>query len=327
VPSTRTDDGVAPAGVRYSVVVPVYGNRDTLDALVDRLEAIAEGLAGTLEAVFVVDGSPDDSHAVLLARLAGARIPAQVVSHSRNFGAFPAIRTGLAAARGEYIGVMAADLQEPPELMREFFLALETGTADVAVGRRVARADPGVSSRMSRVYWSLYRRYVIREIPPGGVDVFAVNRRVARQLLALEETNSSLVGLLFWVGFRRIEVPYARLARTSGSSGWTLRKKVRYLSDSVFSFTDLPVRVLRWVGALGTVLTLVAGVVVIGAWASGRVSVAGYTPLMLVLLLSTFVVLFALGVLGSYVYRVFENTKGRPIAVVSEVEYFGDPGA
>jgi glycosyltransferase involved in cell wall biosynthesis len=321
VPSRPTE---SPEHVTFSVVIPVYGNRETLPLLLERLEDLSRHLPGPMEAVFVVDGSPDDSYAVLSRLVPGARIPTQLISHSRNFGAFPAIRTGMSAARGDYVGVMAADMQEPPELMIEFFRALYEDRADVAVGRRESRDDPAVSSALSRLYWSAYRRHIIRDLPPGGVDVFAVNRHVVDQLMRLNESHSSLVGLLYWVGFRRVEIPYSRLERAEGKSGWTFRKKVRYLTDSVFSFTDLPVKVLTLIGALGTIVTTVAGLIVLVAWATGNIDATGYTPLMLVLLLSTFVILFGLGVVGSYVWRIYENSKSRPNAIVATSERFGE---
>lgn len=307
----------------FSVVVPVYGNNATLALLLRRLEELAGGLPGPLEAVFVVDGSPDDSYDVLQSLLPGARIQTQLLSHSRNFGSFPAIRSGMGAARGDHIGVMAADLQEPPELMVEFFRALHGGVADVAVGRRESRNDPQLSALLARSYWSFYRRHVIRDIPPGGVDVFAVTRRAADQILSLNELHSSLVGLLYWVGYRRVEIPYSRLERTEGKSGWTFRKKVRYLSDSVFSFTDLPISVLTSIGAVGTVVTLAVGIAVLVGRLTGNIVVPGYSALMLVLLFSTFVILYGLGVVGSYVWRIYENTKGRPTAIVAEARRFG----
>lgn len=299
----------------YSVVIPVYLNEGTLGAVIARLEEVSARLPSPLEAVFVVDGSPDGSLLVLERLLPKAAIPSQLVVHSRNFGSFPAIRTGLAAARGAYIGVMAADLQEPPELMEEFFKSLQSGEADVAVGRREARADPAVSSLLSRTFWSLYRRAINPEIPPGGVDVFGCTKQVAERLLALDEAHSSLVGLLYWVGFRRAEIPYSRAARTEGKSGWTLRKRIRYLLDSVFSFTDIPISVLSTVGFVGSLLTTLVGLIVLVSWLTGSIKEVGYTPLMLVMLFSTFVLLGGLGVVGSYVWRTYENSKHRPVAV------------
>ena len=310
------------AEVRYSVVVPVYGNEDTLGALIARLGEVASRLDGPMEAVFVVDGSPDGSLLVLRRLLPDAPFRSQLMAHSRNFGSFAAIRTGMAAARGEYLGVMAADLQEPPELMEAFFAHLRDGSADIAVGRREARADPAVTSLASRVFWGVYRRTINPAIPRGGVDVFACTREVAGELLRLDEAHSSFVGLLYWVGFRRVEVPYERAPRSVGKSGWTFHKRVRYLLDSVFSFTDIPISVLSTVGMLGGLLTTIAAVIVFVGWATGHIDNPGYTPLMLVLLFSTFTLLSGLGIVGSYVWRTFENSKARPGAIPMSAEEF-----
>lgn len=312
-----------PAGTPlYSVVVPVYGNEGTLGALIARLGEVAGRLEAPMEAVFVVDGSPDGSVHVLRRLLPEAGFAAQIVVHSRNFGSFPAIRTGLAVARGRFLGVMAADLQEPPELMEAFFTHLRTGEVDVAVGRRESRADPALTSLASRTFWSVYRRTINPAIPRGGVDVFGCTREVATQLLKLDEAHSSLVGLLYWVGYRRAEVPYERAPRTVGTSGWSFRKRVRYLLDSVFSFTDIPISLLSTVGAVGGLLTTLAAVVVFVGWATGGIVNPGYTPLMLVLLFSTFTILSGLGIVGSYVWRTYENSKGRPLAIPMSVEVF-----
>lgn len=310
------------APVQYSIVIPVYGNESTLGALIERLTEVAARLDGPTEAVFVVDGSPDGSLAVLHRLLPRARMRSQLVVHSRNFGSFPAIRTGLAIARGQYLGVMAADLQEPPELMEAFFSRLASGECDVAVGRRESRSDPAMSSIASRTFWWLYRRVVNPAIPRGGVDVFGCTREVADQLLRLDEAHSSLVAQLYWIGYRRAEVPYERRPRPSGTSGWTFRKRVRYLLDSVFAFTDIPISLLTTVGFVGGALTTVAALVVFVGWAMGRIVDPGYTPLMLVLLFSTFTLLSGLGIVGSYVWRTFENSKARPVSIAMSVEGF-----
>ncbi len=122
-------------------------------------------------------------------------------------------------------------------------------------------------------------------MPRGGVDVFGCNLVVRDALLSLDESNSTLVGLLFWLGFRRENVPYERLARKHGTSGWNFRRKYRYLLDSAFSFTDLPIEVLTGVGAVGVLISMVLAVVVLIMRLAGRIAVLGYTPLMLLLLL------------------------------------------
>lgn len=310
-------------GYRYSVVIPVFRNAETLPEVVARLVELSSNRQGAIEAVFVVDGSPDDSLEVLRSLLRRASLSAQVVSLSRNFGSFPAIRVGLTVARGQFIGVMAADLQEPFDLLGEFFERLETGTCDIVVGARVGRDDPAAASWAAGVYWRIYRKFVNREIPEGGVDVFGCTQEVARELSALREVHTSLVGLLYWVGFRREYVPYRRVARTAGESGWTFGRKFRYLLDSIYAFTDLPITVLQVVGVIGMGASLIVGLIVLVGWLIGAVRQPGYTPLMIVILASTSAVLLGLGIVGSYVWRAYENGKGRPVALVASHDYFG----
>jgi glycosyltransferase involved in cell wall biosynthesis len=313
-----------PSPITYSVVVPVYKNYDSLPQVVERLEWLSARLDAPLEAVFVVDGSPDRSAERLRELLGASSLPSQLIGHSRNFGSFAAIRTGFLAAKGEFIAAMAADLQEPIELVQSFFEKLATRQWDVAIGIREARSDPGASKAASRIYWSLYRRWVQSEMPVGGVDIFATTWKVARNFATLRESNSSLVGLLFWLGYRRVDVPYVRAAREHGVSAWTVGKKLSYLLDSVFSFSSLPISIILTVGLLGSIASLVTAVVVFISWLAGTIQVPGYSALMLVLLFATGSILFALGIVGTYVWRTFENTKGRPSSIVMVHDEFGD---
>jgi glycosyltransferase involved in cell wall biosynthesis len=274
-------------------------------------------LRGEMEAVFVVDGSPDQSCALLRDAFDGLDFPAQLIAHSRNFGSFPAIRTGLMAARGEYFGVMAADLQEPPELLISFFSALEADECDVAIGTRTGRNDPLVSRIGSEIFWGMYRRLVVHDMPEGGVDVFGCNREFRDQLLKLEESRSSLIALIFWLGFRRKLVNYERLKRQEGKSSWTMRKKVEYMMDSIFAFTDYPIRLLVRIGMVGCLFSLALSVLVLAAHLMGRIAVPGYAATMLVVLFFSTLNLFGLGLVGTYAWRGYENSKRRPNSVVA----------
>ena len=316
---------IAASHVRpaYTVVVPVYGNEATLAALVERLESLAGELADQMEVVFVVDGSPDNSYLILQGLLSRDRaFSAQLILLSRNFGSFSAVRAGLAVAEGDFIAVMAADLQEPVSLARDFFEGLAAGEHDIAIGVRASRDDPAGDMLPARVFWWLYRRLVQPEIPPGGVDVFGCTRRVAQHLLLLEESHTILLGLVYWLGFRRLEVPYVRQPRPSGRSGWSFRRKLRYLLDSIFSFTDVPITVIIAVGVIGVAVSVVWSTVVLVAWAAGKISVPGYTPLMLAIFFVTSSILIALGLVGSYVWRTYENSKNRPGAIPMMHERF-----
>jgi glycosyltransferase involved in cell wall biosynthesis len=301
----------------YSVVVPVYGNEDSLGPLSERLAGLTAQLDGPLEVVFVVDGSPDRSGEVLAELLPAQPFSSRLVVHARNFGSFAAIRTGLQRTSGQFVGVMAADLQEPPELMAEFFRCLRSDSSDLVVGRRRSRtAAPWATAASSRLFWSLYRRLVQREMPPGGVDVFACTDAFRAHLVALDESHSSLVSLALWLGFRRETVEYDRLPRETGRSGWTLRKRLRYLSDSVYSFTDLPIRLLMRAGVVGAGASIVLAAVVLAGRISGAIDTPGYAATILTIAFFGALNLAGLGIVGAYVWRAFENTKGRPSAVV-----------
>lgn len=305
-----------------SVVVPIYGNEHSIPALLDALRGIARQVEGGFEALLVIDGSPDRSHALLRELLPRAGFRARLIELTRNFGAFAAIRVGLEKAEGKVIAVMAADLQEPPQLALSFLESLRDDQADVAFGVRDGRDDPPLSKLLSQVFWSLYRRFVMPDIPKGGVDIFAVSDRFRDRLIALRESNTSLLAQLFWLGGRRVFLAYPRRKRVHGRSAWTLRKKLKYLSDSVFAFSDLPVRILIGAGSLALAIAVLLGVFILIARISGWVTVPGYAATILTILFFGAINTLGLGVVGSYAWRAFENTKDRPLALVHSEQRF-----
>lgn len=296
----------------YSLVIPVYRNRESLPELLEQLRALQRSLPRRLETLFVVDGSPDDSYAWLRAALPESGLDARLILLARNFGSFAAITAGLAEATGQYFAVLAADLQDPPDIAREFFAVLEGGDVDVVVGTRQARADPWLSRVAASWFWALYRRVIEPQIPPGGVDLFGCNRAFRDQLIRLREANTSLVALLFWLGFRRRTIGYVRRPRPYGSSAWTLKRKLKYLSDSIFAFSDLPVRLLFYAGIAGLLISVVFGMVVLFGRLTGAIELPGYSATVLVILFFGALNAFGLGVVGAYAWRAYENTKQRP---------------
>ena len=304
----------------YTLVIPVFRNLESLPELVAQVVQLTRTLDGPLEVVFVVDGSPDASYAWLRNELPSSGLHAKLILLSRNFGSFAAVRAGLAESTGPYYAVIAADLQEPPELAEQFFRVLASGATDVVIGTREGRVDSLISRLASGVFWGLYRRIIQPQIPAGGVDLFGCNRAFRDHLVALEETNTSLVALLFWLGFRRTSIPYVRKARPYGKSAWTIGRKLKYLSDSVFSFSDLPVRLLFYTGTVGLLLSIGAGIVVVVAQVTGAIQLPGYTPTVLSILFFGALNTFGLGIVGAYAWRAFENTKRRPGYVVMTSE-------
>ncbi|WP_273505751.1 glycosyltransferase family 2 protein [Fulvimarina manganoxydans] len=308
-----------------TLVIPVYRNEGSIPDLVRAIAGIAARCPEGFECVFVVDGSPDRSYERLRDLLPDAPFAAKLVLLSRNFGSFAAIRVGLETGEGDRFAVMAADLQEPPELVTEMDETLRGGNVDVVVGAREAREDPWRDRTLSAIFWRLYRRFVVPDMPPGGVDVFACNRIFRDTLLSMEERQSSLVAQIFWLGFRRATVTYKRRKRIHGRSAWTFAKKLNYLLDSIFAFTDLPIRLLIGIGG-AAVLTLGAiGLTAFFARLLGFIDVPGYTMSIIVTSFVGSVNLLGLGIIGAYAWRAYENTKQRPIAIPMSIKSF--PGS
>ena len=301
----------------YALIVPLYRSAENIPDLIEALTKLSVSLDGDLEVVAVDDGSPDGAGNLMLTQ--HCSFPLKVVFHSRNFGSFTAIRTGLEHTDSTYSAVIAADLQEPPELILEFYQALLNDEADVVFGHRLERSDPLVTRITSKFFWAIYRRFVLPDIPPGGVDIFGANRKVIDAVLSIEEPNSSLVAQLFWVGFRRKLVPYKRRARQKGKSAWNMARRFRYMMDSIFSYSDFPILMVLWLGIFGCTASLLFACATIIARLLGYIEEPGYTSLAVLIVLFGSLSLFVQGVLGSYLWRALENSKHRPMRIVSHI--------
>jgi glycosyltransferase involved in cell wall biosynthesis len=305
-----------------SIVVPLYKSEANLPLLFSELARIAALAPVEVELVFVDDGSPDGCGAIVERKIVEQKIGdlgtrAQLIRLSRNFGSFAAISAGLEHATGDYFAVLAADLQEPPELALEFLERMRGGGADIVFGQRTGRDDPALSRAAARIFWGLYRRLVNPDIPSGGVDVFGCTAKVRDQVCSMKEVETSLPALLFWVGFRRAFVPYQRRRREHGESAWTLGKKLRYLVNSVFSFTDLPIRALLGVGVLGMALAVLGAVTVVIGKLSGSIIVPGYSATVLAIFFFGGLTSAGLGIVGQYLWLTLQNTRRRPLFIVS----------
>ena len=298
-----------------SIVVPVYKNEGSIDQLLHRINEISAAVSGMVEAVFVVDGSPDKSLDTLRSQLPMAGFDAKVLLLSRNFGAFSAIRAGLREARGDATVVMAADLQEPTSLITNMLGIVQLDEADVAVGVRQSRKDGVVSRTLSAVFWKIFNRVSSLELPRGGVDIFALSRSARETLNTFEESSTSLIGLIYWMGFRRQEVPYHRVERRVGKSSWSLQKRINYAKDSVTAFSEFPLTVFLWSGAVGAIVSLVFAL--IGAFqyifTSDHQSQREVTAIGLLFVASY--LMAGLGVLGTYLWRIADNVRKRPDSI------------
>ena len=303
----------------FSLIVPIFRSADNIADLILAITALVARVPGKCEVVFVDDGSPDKSGQLLVEAQSEIPCSSKIVFHSKNFGSFTAIRTGLEFSSGKYYAAMAADLQEPPELLISFFEILSIGEADVVFGEREGRNEPLAKKITSNIFWWIYRKVVMPEIPRGGVDIFACNRDVRDTVLSIEEPNSSLIAQLFWVGYRRRFVPYVRRERQRGKSAWNFARRLRYMMDSIFSFSDAPIVAVFWAGVFGVAFSVIFGFIIFVARIFGYIEEPGYAGIILVNVFFGSTSLLIQGIIGSYLWRTFENTKRRPLRIVARV--------
>lgn len=307
---------------KFSLIIPVYKNESSILDLLKFCDQLNLEMNNQLEVIFVNDGSPDNSALLLSENLIKCSYKSQLINLSRNFGAFNAIRAGLECGKGKYFAVMAADLQEPLTLIKKIFMELDTQEVDVCYGIRESRADSWLGKIFSYCFWMIYRKLCDKSLPPGGVDIFGCTERVRSILLNLKESHSSLIGQLFWVGFRRKGLSYVRNERHSGKSSWTFSKKMNYMMDSIFSFTDFPIRVFMFMGVITLIGSSFWAMLIIAEKFVGTITLPGYSSLILFLMLSLGINFIGLGMIGGYVWRAYENTKQRPLTFIQNTYLF-----
>ena len=305
-----------------SVIVPAYNEEAVLPTTSRRLKEVLDGLREPYEVIFVDDGSTDGT-AEILSRLTKEDTAIRSIHFSRNFGQQAAITAGLRASGGEAVVIIDCDLQDPPEVIPEMVRKWREGY-DIVCGRRSGRA--GETFLKKATAWAFYRFLCFMStmrIPKDTGDFRLVSRRVVDAVCELPEHNRYLRGMFFWLGFRQTEVVFNREARAGGETKYTIGKMIRLAGDGVLSFSHKP---LEWVTAGGTLMTA-AGIVwlliiLIGGLASGtsgKVSLICAFALFLAGLVIT-----AVGIVGAYVARIFDEVKQRPLYVISERRGFQD---
>jgi dolichol-phosphate mannosyltransferase len=302
-----------------SIVSPVYHNAASLPDLLDRLQQLALRNPGDrFEFVFVDDGSRDSSFAVLHA-LAEQEPRLRVVKLSRNFGSNAALLAGLSHARGDVIAAIAADLQDPPELIHDMLTCWRQGRK-VVLAARTSREDPPLTAWLAAVFYFLFRRFAIKGMPPGGFDFFLLDRQVCDLITSIQESNAYLMGLILWLGFDPIVLPYHRgqRAKRYGRSMWTLAGKLKYFADSFVAFSYVPVRAASLLGIALSAVGLGYALAVIVARLRG-LQPAGWASLMVVLLVVSGMQLLMTGILGEYLWRNLEETRRRPRFIVERL--------
>jgi polyisoprenyl-phosphate glycosyltransferase len=302
-----------------SIVVPVYYNEINLPDTIPTLLSLRERLAPVrLELIFVDDGSGDQSLRLLTEAQAAQPETIRVVKLSRNFGSMAAIQAGFRFARGDCVGMISADLQDPPELFETLVNHWRSGAKAVFAVRQ--DREESLSQRaFSAAFYQMLRRYALPGYPEGGYDFFVIDRQLVDEVSRIGEKNTHLMSLIYWLGFSPIMVPYTRRARRKGKSRWTLAKKVKLLIDSFVGFSYLPIRFLSALGILTSFLAIAYAAFQIVAKFVWGMPVPGFSTIVVLIALTSGVQMVMLGVLGEYLWRSLDESRRRPLFVVDRV--------
>lgn len=308
--------------MKISVVIPVYYNQDNLRPLyADISEKLLTHDEYEWEIIMVNDGSKDKSYDVMN-ELARSDKRIKGYSLSRNFGSHAAILCGLSKCTGDCAVIKAADLQEPTEIVLEMADSWEKGNNVVLAVRKDRREGKGQTFFANLYYW-LVSKAALPEMPRGGFDVYLLDRKVINVLMGLDEKNSALTGQILWSGFRTEKIYYTRLQREIGTSKWTLRKKIRLVTDTLFSFSTLPITIVSVIGTLSCIGATAWAVAVFIFKLLGLIDVSGWTTLFIFNLFSFGIIMLTLGILGGYLWRAFDASRNRPPYIVED-EYNAD---
>lgn len=301
-----------------SVVVPVYNEREALPELHARLTDVLSRLVSSYEIVLVNDASTDDSWSVILSLTSRDRCT-KAIGLSRNFGHQLAITAGLDVASGDAVVLMDGDLQDPPEVIEALYAKFREGFDVVYAQRRTREGETLWKKMTARVFYRLMRRITRLDIPVDTGDFRLMSRRVADELRRLHEHSRFLRGLVTWVGYNQTAVLYDRAPRATGATKFSTSRMLSFAFDGITSFSSQPLRLASQLGFFFSSLSFIAMLgLIYYALSGGAGLVQGWTSLIVSVLFLGGIQLIAIGLLGEYIGRIYEEVKQRPLYVVKD---------
>jgi dolichol-phosphate mannosyltransferase len=301
----------------FSLVIPVYNEEQLIDDLVIRCVAAVGSFADDYELLFVDDGSTDSTVRNLLKhRLQNKKI--KIISLSKNFGHQAAFTAGLEHARGEVVGMMDGDLQDPPELLAEMYHKITTEGFDIISGRRTGRKGKSQRTLYTFLFHLLFKNIAGLENMENAGNFSMMTREALQALLSMNEKVRYMPGLRSFIGFNQGTVDYIRDDRAHGEPKMSLSKLFALATDAIFSFSRLPIRLCLWLGSIGTIVFFLAGIYVLIDKILGF-AIVGWSSTLLSLYFLGSIQLIFLGIVGEYVFRIYKESQNRPIYFIKKI--------
>lgn len=304
-----------------SIIVPCYNEEESLPFFLKEVEKIAQTIEHSIEYIFINDGSTDQTLHVM--KEFYERMPNKIkyLSFSRNFGKEAALYAGLQIAKGDLVTVMDADLQDPPELLPQMIQLIETSEIDCVGTRRTTRqGEPPIRSFFARLFYKLINRYGDTEMVDGARDFRLMTRQMVDAILEVTEYNRFSKGIFSWVGFKTEYLEYENRERVAGETSWSFWSLFKYSLDGIVNFSDAPLNIASFVGALSCVgAGLALLFIVIRALIFGDPT-SGWPSLVSIILFISGLQLLCLGIIGKYIGKIFLETKNRPLYIIKETE-------
>ena len=311
--------------MKLSLVVPCYNEAENVSAFQEAVIAAFEGCGYDFEIVYVNDGSKDATLHNLKKIFSQQKCPVKVVSFSRNFGKEAAIYAGMSHTSGEYVSLIDADLQQRPEIVRDMVQILEDKPEyDVVAAYQDRRGEGKLLSFFKKSFYAVINRLSDATLRSDASDFRTFRRSVAESILALDEYHRFSKGIFAWVGYETCFIPYTACPRAAGTTKWNFKKLLNYAIEGIVGFSTKPLRMATYLGVATAFVALLYLIFVVLEKLIAGIDIPGYATIIVLILLLGGIQLLCIGIIGEYVGKTFEQSKGRPIYIPKEILTYED---
>ena len=301
-----------------SIVVPCYKEEEALPLFYSEVRKVLDTIDIDYEIIFVDDGSTDQTLNVMY-KLSEADSKVHYISFSRNFGKEAAMYAGMANAKGDYVVIMDADLQDPPALLPKMLEILENGEYDSVATRRVSRrGEPVIRSFFARMFYKIINKITDADVVDGARDFRLMKRKMIDAVVAMTEYNRFSKGIFGWIGFKTYWMPFENVERVAGETKWSFWKLARYAVDGIFNFSQIPLKISSWTGLVMTFVSVLWLIYIIVKRVIFGNPVAGWASTACIIIFVGGIQLFCMGIMGQYIARIYMETKNRPHFIVAD---------